>query len=326
MRNGFYGVADDDQIAKVLTPREQILSALTSPFGAAGVHLRLTTLFANDAKTGSYMRSLLHVNANDLTFTELPDGSHKADFDVVGITFGDNGNLVDQVARSYTLRAVGNDYQQILKNGFVYFLTVPIKKAGAYQLRAALRDHGSGRVGSASQFIEVPDIKKNRLTASGILATSADSTMAKQPSSGNGSGEENKSPNDEDGGAKEVASATNSAATRQFKRGQILQYSFVIYNSHLDKVTGQPHLSTQLRLFHDGQVVFTGKEFALEVKQADLKRIMAGGAIKLGADMIPGEYVLQLTITDPLADENTASRRNGSILKSLNKGFGLRSF
>mgnify|MGYP003694379053 CR=1 FL=1 len=44
MRNGFYGVADDDQIAKVLTPREQILSALTSPFGAAGVHLRLTTL------------------------------------------------------------------------------------------------------------------------------------------------------------------------------------------------------------------------------------------------------------------------------------------
>jgi hypothetical protein len=26
------------------------------------------------------------------------------------------------------------------------------------------------------------------------------------------------------------------------------------------------------------------------------------GALKLGADLIPGEYVLQITATDPLAD------------------------
>ena len=41
-------------------------------------------------------------------------------------------------------------------------------------LRAVLRDASSERVGSASQFIEVPDIKKNRLTLSGIVVDGVD--------------------------------------------------------------------------------------------------------------------------------------------------------
>jgi VWFA-related protein len=294
MRNGFYGVADDALVAKATTPRQQIINALTSPFGAAGVRLRLTTLFANDAKTGSYMRSLLHVNASDLTFADLPDGSHKADFDVVALTFGDNGNIIDQVGRTYTMRVSGDSYQRVRRDGFVYFLTVPIKKAGAYQLRAALRDHTSEHVGSASQFIEVPDIKKNRLVASGILLTTED---PKQPTAAN------KPPEDQSAEASEKSNA-NSAARRQFARGEILDYSFELYNARLEKATGQPHLSTQMRLFRDAQQVFAGKELVLTTtSQRDLKRIIVGGAIRLGADMMPGEYVLQITATDPLADE-----------------------
>jgi hypothetical protein len=304
MRNGFYGVADDEHNASAATPSQRIFNALTSPFGAAGVRLRLTTLFANDPKVGSYMRSLLHINADDLTFTDLPDGWHKADFDVVAITFGDNGNIVDQVGRSYTMRTTGADYLRVRRDGFVYFLTVPIKKAGAYQLRAALRDHGSERVGSASQFIEVPDIKKNRLVVSGILVTAMDPGTEKQRSAEAGVAAANKSPENQNTEPSEGANATNSAATRQFKPGQILQYSFVIYTARLDKATGQPQLSTQVRLFRDGQPIFTGKETALSViNQADLKRITVGGGLQLGSDMAPGEYVLQITATDPLADE-----------------------
>src|ERR1043166_720101 len=135
MRNGFFGVTEDDEKNLAATPRQQIISALTSPFGAAGVHLRLTTLFANDPKVGSFMRSLLHVNANDLTFTAEPNGVQKAEFDVLAITFGDNGAVVDQVGHTYTMRARPEDYARLRKDGFVFFLTVPIKKGGAYQLR-----------------------------------------------------------------------------------------------------------------------------------------------------------------------------------------------
>jgi hypothetical protein len=240
------------------------------------------------------MRSLLHINANDLTFVDLPGGAHQAEFDVVAITFGDNGRLVDQVGQGYTLRSSADDYARLRQEGFVFFLTVPTKKAGAYQLRAALRDRGSQHVGSASQFIDVPDIKKNRLTISGILVNATDP------------GTTNSSPSSPNLPKKEPDSSTLSvnAATRQLKRGQILQYSVIIYNARLDKATAKPQFHTQMRLFRDGQLIFTGKDTPLgDVAQPDPKRITILGGVKLGADLVPGEYVLQITATDPLAEE-----------------------
>jgi hypothetical protein len=305
MRNGFYGISEDQEKALATTPRQQLLTALTSPFGAAGVHMRLTTLFANDAKIGSYMRSFLYINANDLTFTDLHDGFHTAEFDVVAITFGDNGSVVDQAGKSFTIRARDEEYVRLRREGFVFFLTVPIKKAGAYQLRAALRDNSSEHLGSASQFIEVPDIKKNRLAISGILVRAADPATKNKPAATAGAAA-NQSPPVQNTEKKDPESAdlSISVATRQLKRGQVLQYSFLVYNARLDKTTAQLHLRTQLRLFRDGQLVFTGKETAeSNVSQSDLKRITVSGGVQLGGDLIPGEYVLQITATDPLADE-----------------------
>ena len=303
MRNGFYGISDDDEKALAVTPRLQILRALTSPFGAAGVRIRLTTLFANDTKAGSYMRSLLYINANDLTFTDLPDGGHKAEFDVVAITFGDNGRVIDQVGQSFTLRARAEEYTRLRRDGFVFFLTVPIKKAGAYQLRAALRDHDSTRIGSASQFIDVPDIKKNRLVISGILIHAVETSPTNKAAAPGGDAA-NQSPGPDPSNNPETSRMSINAATRQLKRGQQLQYSVIVYNAKLDKTTAKTQLLTQVRFFRDGALVFTGKEQPLsDANQPDLKRITMMGAVKLGNDLIPGEYVLQITVTDPLADE-----------------------
>ena len=303
MRNGFFGVSEEDTRPVAATPRERVLNALVSPFGAAGVHLRLTSLFANDAKFGSIMRSLLHIEARDLTFTDEPDGWHKAEFDVLAVTFGDNGNVVDQVGKSHAIRLRGDTYKWVLKEGFVYFVTVPIKKAGAYQLRVALRDHGSERIGSASQFVEVPDVKKKRIALSGVFVTGIDPASLKPSGSGKPAPAINQ-PAAADGEGEDLADPANSAAVRQFQRGRALQYGFVIYNARLGKATGRPQLHTQLRLFRDSKPVFTGDERPLDLNnQPDLKRLGVLGALRLGTELIPGEYVLQVIVTDQLADE-----------------------
>lgn len=301
MRNGFFGVSEEDTRPVAATPRERILNALVSPFGAAGVHLRLTSLFANDLKFGSIMRSLLHIEARDLTFTDEPDGWHRAEFDVLAVTFGDNGNVVDQVGKSHAIRIRGDTYERVLKEGFVYFVTVPIKKAGAYQLRVALRDRGSERVGSASQFVEVPDVKKKRIALSGVFVTGINPAALKTGESGKAASAINQPAAAE---GEDLADPANSAAVRQFQRGGALQYGFVIYNARLDKATGRPQLHTQLRLFRDSKPVFTGEERPLDLNnEPDLKRLGVVGALRLGTDLIPGEYMLQVIVTDQLADE-----------------------
>jgi VWFA-related protein len=295
MRNGFYGITDEEVKPAQLTSSQQMIGALTSPFGSAGVHLRLTSLFANDVKLGSIIRSILHVKARDLTFTDEPDGWHKGVFDILAVTFGDNGMVVDQIGRTHTVRMRAQTYERVLKAGFTYSITVPIKKAGAYQLRMALRDVPSARVGSASQFVEVPDIKKNRLTLSGILVKGIPpQNLLKDVRNAGDQGENADDTIDE-------SDPNASPAVRQFKSGLIMIYGFVIYNAQIDKATGKPQLQTQMKLFRDGREAFTGKEVAFDAgSQSDLKRLSATGAIQLGSQLQPGEYTCQVIVTDLL--------------------------
>jgi hypothetical protein len=92
-------------------------------------------------------------------------------------------------------------------------------------------------------------------------------------------------------------------SVRRFQRGLIMEYGFVVYNAQLDS-NGKPQVKTQVRLFRDGQQIFAGEEKLLDPsEQKDLKRLGVGGAMQLGAEMEPGEYVLQVIATDSLAEE-----------------------
>ena len=314
MRNGFYGVTDDARRAPVSrTLAQQMLGALTSPFGSNGVHLQLTSLFANDIKLGSYMRSILHIDARDLTFTAEANGLHKCVFDVLAMAFGDNGVPVDQSGRTYTLQLPEALYKRVQRGGLVYYVTVPIKKPGAYQLRVSLRDSSSERIGAAGQFVEVPDLRKNRLAVSGIaingrnpeVKTAVNSGAVPQasPPAGNQTATSAESSAQDQAGL-DQGNPEASPAVRRLIRGMLLDYGFVIYNARLDKATAKPQLIGQVRMFRDGKLVFTGKETILGAGNLpDPKRIAAAGSIQLGTDLLPGDYVLQIVVKDMLADE-----------------------
>lgn len=314
MRNGFLGFSDDAKAAPVQrTLAQQMIGALTSPFGATGVHLQLTSLFSNDSKAGSIMRSMLHIDARDLTFTTEADGMHKCIFDVLAMTFGDNGVPVDQTGRTYTLQLPEALYKRSQRDGLVYYVTVPIKKSGAYQLRISFRDSSTARIGSASQFIEVPDLKKNHLAISGIVlrgenpgekavgAAPSASPAANQPADGaNSAAQEQESADQKNPEA--------SPAVRHFSRGMLMDYLFVVFNAQVEKTTNKSQLLAQVRLFRDGEPVFIGKENPLSFTGVvDPKRLITAGGIKLGNDLAPGEYVLQVSVKDMLADEKHRS-------------------
>jgi VWFA-related protein len=300
-RNGFLNIADkaDAPRPTTLTAQQQLFSALTSPFGANGIGLRLNALFGDETKTGSYIRSLVHVNARDLKFTEQPNGEKKAVFDIIAYTFGDNGAPIDSVNKNYTI-TIKNDenYRRLQEKGFVYYINVPIKKPGAYQLRVALRDAQSERVGAANQFVEAPNLKKNRLTVSGIVLQNLTPTqfdkMVKNQLPPNATETQN---------AEDAPDTQTDTALRRFRRGTILWFGFVIYNAKSD-AGSPPQLTTQTRMFRDGKLFFEGRQTPVNFAgQTDLRRINAQNAVSLPMQMPPGDYVLQIVVTDALAKE-----------------------
>ncbi len=280
-RGGFYGVnlaAPETDTRR--TRDQQVAAALTSPFAASGIDLSMTPIFGNDATAGSHLRVLLHVDTQDLTFSTQADGSRRAMMDVLAVTFGSEGSVVDQFSDTQTINVKEDAYQQMLKSGLVFVLNVPTKKSGPLQLRTVVRDNTSERLGSASQFLQVPDLKKDRLALSSLFVSGTRQAPANAPS------------------AAVEEDPMAGPALRRLRQGMLLNYSYTIYNAQLDG-TGQPQLQTQMRLFRNDKEAFTGKLQPFNVgQQTDMKRLNAGGRLLVGSNLEPGEYVLQITVTD----------------------------
>jgi VWFA-related protein len=294
-RSGFYGVATEAVKPSQRTPQAQLLAALTSPFASGALDLRLTSVFLNDLGYGSFVRSLIYVSGNSLTFTDAPDGAHKASVDVAAVTFDDAGLVVDQRFRTETVLVRGDEYTAARRDGLTFGINLPVKKPGAFQLRIAVRDVPSERVGSANQFIEVPNLTKNRLTLSGLYvagnaapvrsAAAAMATSHDTRSTGNAEGELN------------AQDPRTGPAVRRFRPGMVIDYGYEAYNVRLDHATGRPQLQTQVRLFRENQQVFASQVLNA-AGQPDVKRVVAMAHLKLGQNLKPGDYILQVIVTD----------------------------
>ncbi|HEY6188546.1 MAG TPA: VWA domain-containing protein [Pyrinomonadaceae bacterium] len=310
-RTGFYGFTDEEVARPVYrTASQQLYNAISSPFASGDIRVRMSSVFGHDFKRGAFTESILHIDARDLVFMKLPDGTSKVSFQILAVTFGDNGDVVDQAQRSYSIVVQDAEVARVRSFGLIYIVTLPIKKPGAYQLRMAIRDSMSAHVGTANQFIEVPDIKKKRLTLSGVILSgtlprTVTNPAASNPASGAGVSPSGATAATE--GHVQEGHPLASQAVRRFQQGVTLNYGYYIYNARLNPSTRLPELETQVRLYRDGQLVFTGRATPFNAAgQTDMRQIVVGGALRLGTDLPPGQYVLQAIVIDKLAGNDAS--------------------
>ena len=90
-------------------------------------------------------------------------------------------------------------------------------------------------------------------------------------------------------------------AIRRFSSGDAVEYSYLVYGARRKSgnLTG---LTTQVRLFRGQHEVFAGAVLpTTAVNEANGEAIIAGGTLRLGSSLPPGEYFLQVLATDKLA-------------------------
>jgi VWFA-related protein len=272
-RYGFHGYSEDDVIRK---PQSRTNLALMSPFGSQDIDLEFTAFFANDKVAGSVIRSFLYLDAKDLTFVNAND-KHEANIELHGVIFGDNGMVVDQIRHSGVVSLPEKDYQRAMSEGIRIRFDMPAKRPGAYQLRVAARDVASSRIGSAGQFVGVPNLKNKQLAVSGIVLRGVADFAESE--------------------ATEPVAA--SPAIRRFLPNSELYFGIVVYNASIDRALGRPNLVIECELFREDKRVQSFPSAPVDLaNQPDPERIFVTRMLRLGANLEPGHYYLLLEITD----------------------------
>jgi hypothetical protein len=272
-RFGFYGVSEEEANRGRSQAQDNMTLALISPFAAQDLEVEVNSFFANSKTEGSIIRSFIYLNPANLSFVPN-NGRHETALEMHGVIFGDNGTVVEKVKHDIVLSLGENEYQQAMRDGLPDAVRLrfdmPAKKPGSYQVRIAVRDRTAAKIGSAGQFIEVPDLNNNHLALSGIVLR--DSGAAATP-------------------AKIMA----TPPSRRFPVNSDLYFSVLVYNA-------TPNLVLRTKLFRDGKVVKADAETTIDVTNKDnIGQSLITNVMRLTPDLEPGGYYLQVVITDKAA-------------------------
>jgi hypothetical protein len=270
-RSGFFGETDEETVPKYKSPLEEMRAAMLSPFRSSDVRLRLTALYAQLPKRGAVVRNFVHIDTEDLAFrSSALFGDSAARVEIVAVATSMGYLPVGSVAQSYWVQAPVDHAQNALKEGVVYTLDVPVRKPGAYQIQVAVRDTVTGKTGSASQFLEIPGLKKGRIALTSVLLQSGDRL---------------------------------SPATRQFAPGSEVKYFCLVENPG-NKVPAA-NLDSQIRVMRDGKEIYSGPVKMITTEDGELA---VTGGLKLSEKMTPGDYYLGVLVADRTAKNRVTAQ------------------
>ncbi|WP_321477172.1 VWA domain-containing protein [uncultured Paludibaculum sp.] len=248
----------------------RLADAMLSPFTATDIGVRVSSRYWDAGEPDGFVFDVdLLINAGDCKFAEENGGRRRAELHVIATIWGAEETPLDTFERSYTISLTPAAYERALADGLVQRLQMRVKHHGGYQIRAAVQDRQSERLGSASDFVVVPDLKRVKLALSGIAL------MGAAPAGGPDEG------------------------TRQrYRRGETVTYTFQIMSAAAGAEDSR-RVEVRAALYRSGAELGTSQPVTVESRgQPDPKRWVYSDSFRIGDQLPAGDYTLQITVVD----------------------------
>jgi len=233
----------------------------------------------------------------DLAFQEQ-QGIHRAMIHVYGKVTGINGRVAPGGVFEDTISQDIPDalFKQGLDSASIHQKIIPLRP-GLYKLDLVLKDINSGNVGTVSQRLQVPRFPDDKLQLSSlILADLVENLPPSQIGSGSfilGSNKVRPNVNDD------------------FRHDRNLNLWFQVYNLKLDEASKKPSATVETLITKNGREVKRDVEQASELSNAAAQMTLAK-TVSL-KDFEPGEYSVQVKVTDNLTKDVIASAEKFTV-------------
>jgi VWFA-related protein len=258
------------------TPEAELGDALSDFYPSAGLSTLLSLTYLNTPANGLVVTSSIEIANGGVTYGD--DGKQPATIKLAGVVLNDKGKIASSFKNQLNIdppKSGGSD-------SIFYNHHTPLAP-GIYQFRVAARDEKSGRVGSAIQWIVIPDLAKSQLTLSSVLL-----------------------------GGQVLEDRNNAAASphvqlsvdHTFPRTSQMGYWVFVYNAKRD-ASGKPQITVQTQVLRDGQAVLSSPQRKLSNPGPDIERIPFGEELALKT-LTPGKYDLKVIVTDGVAGISTS--------------------
>jgi len=222
------------------------------------------------------------------------EGKIQAVVDVTGVYFDDKGQCKADFYERLVTTAPSEEEAKKYHGDITYTHPANVPP-GLYQVRVAVRDYNSGRVGSANTWIEVPDLSKKKLSISSLLLGERTQTMMANTST--------EAP---------LGSVLISAGHR-FQRDSTLRFLVFIYNASLSPVEQDADVAVQVQVIRDDQPVLTTAVRKVVTDGAiDKARLPYAAELSL-KELQRGRYVLLVTVIDRLSKQSTSRQTQFDI-------------
>jgi VWFA-related protein len=264
-------------------------AALDSPYPVRGLPVDLAADFVR-TDAGDVLIATVWVDVSGLTFATADEGRAAGALDVVGVVVDEEGKPSDRFSDRVELNLTAESKERALRNGLTYRKTLPVRP-GLAQARVAVRAEGSGLLGSASQWVDVPRPEDGDLALSSILLLGEGQAQAAGPPGGLGT--------------VSFERPEGPEVSRRFPRGGHLDYVLVVYGPGSPTGEAPADLVVESQLL-SGSTVLTRSPAAPVSGEGPGGLPMVSGRLRLDP-LAPGDYELRLLVTDR-AKGATASR------------------
>ena len=256
---------------KPKTPEAELRNALSDFYPADALPTLLSLTYLNTPANGLVVTSSIEISGRSVSYGD--DDKQPATIKLAGVVLNDKGKIASSFKNQLNIDAPKSGGP-----GSIFYNHHTPLPPGIYQFRVAARDEKSGRVGSAIQWIVIPDLAKSQLTLSSVL-------LGGQVL--------------EDRNNKAASPHVQLSVDHIFPRMSQLGYWVFVYNAKRD-ASGNPQITVQTQVLRDGQAVLSSPQRKLSNAGPDLERIPFGEELALNT-LTPGKYDLKVIVKDGVA-------------------------
>jgi VWFA-related protein len=263
----------------------ELLAALASLYPRRELPVALSVGYLDTGERGTVLNVSMQLARSAFDFGPA-GGERKALLDVAGAAIDDRG----QFGSFKQLLTVTPDPSAADASQPVVWRQRLALKPGLYQVRVALRDRATGRIGGAAQWIEIPDLSKGGLALSSIFL-----------------GERKPEPaadGREAGGPRAVVVDVE----RRFARASVLRFQTYVYNAAR---AGAGEVLVRAQVLRGSTPLVATAPMRVPAA-ADAARLPFWSELSL-EQLPPGRYVLQVTATDRTLNRTAVERVNFSV-------------